>query len=281
MKFVKLYLIEGVGYYVKRNIKLPVTIDAAVDAPHCFTNTQSPSNIIVIILLRMLGKKVYFLPDGIFEYSNIKRKKNILGYISLKISNGVLVGDKYSDESAKYIGMSVVKVGRWQKAALDKMDMRGNKIIIATAKTPFFFQNEEHLLKTSLSKVVDDLADKSKILTSMPESMFNELSLTAFGIKNLSKCSSMLPNKEIGKVISAPSTLIIEALANNISCSLLPFRAHDYRLLPNYNYPNEFNYNDFVFCNLEHGVKIQDSYFLAINIIEQSIKKIIKYISGK
>lgn len=276
MKCVKLYLIEGKRYYARRNIKLPEMINTNTDVAYCYTNTQSITNLISIIFLKLFGKFVYFLPDGIFECSNIKRKTNILGLISLKISNGVLVGDIYSYETARHIGMAAIKVSRWKKVDCKEINLRGNKTIIATAKNPFFNKIEEKLLNKALVKVINDFDDKSKLLTSMPESMFGNLPFASFGIQNLIKCNHVIRGREISKVISTPSTLIIEALVNNISCSLLPFRSADYILVPDCNYPNEFTYDYFVFSKLKNCVINIDSYFAKLTIVEQLIKEATK-----
>lgn len=276
MKFFNLYLIEGEKYYTIRSIKLPEMINVNTDMGYCFTNTQSLTSLFTIILLRLCGKEIYFLPDGIFECSNIKRIRNILGFIALKISNGVLAGDIYSYESAKHMGLAAIKVSRWRKAVAFEKDRRGNKIIIATAKNPFFNQKEKQFLTKSLEKVIYDFDDKSRLITSMPKSIFNNLPVSSFGIQNLIKCNDLIYSGQVEKVISAPSTLIIDALVNDINCSLLPFRAADYILVADCNYPNEFTYESFVFFKLDIHVKKIDSFFASLNIFEQSVKKLIK-----
>lgn len=186
----------------------------------------------IVILANKLGIKTLSLVDGVLEWNNLYNnpKLNIYKY---KQYNPIL--SSYSlvigDEQLKYLSCLnpktecykfIPKRMKMQKNLLKENNIKYD-ILITTANTPYFNEEEKQLLVVLITNIVENLVDcynvvfrifDDELLANLPNNILNKKDGTFQEILN-----------EVSIVITTPSSIVLEAMQNDKPTAQIIYRS--------------------------------------------------------
>lgn len=219
-------LIEGRRYRVKKKLRLPEYSESNLEG-WAFTNLASPTVAAGLLVARVLGKPCYYLPDGILEFNNLSRKENWFARLVIGLSNGILVGDRFSACVAEAAGWRPVYVGSKPKIANTPRHKEIRSALLVTARTPYFCAEE----KDQLCKAITSF--RSKFLDIFPSALLKLRSTQEIAALTggdwIHDLSPSLENalSDYDLVISCTSTTLIECAYREIPLIHLCFRPYE------------------------------------------------------
>lgn len=272
-KSVSCYLLEGEHYYSLRTIALPAKITTYHDSFYLCSNMNSIVLLFTVFLLRNLGKKVLFMPDGILEVANIKRKNNIIGAMVMRMANGIIVSDHYSLLAANALKMNAIKSVRWKQIDKNELIVTEKEFLLCTARKPYFTVAEKNKLLHKLQFVFDDIAlVANKIDFSMAKDIYEELLLGKGRVtSNFIKAMDAIKYKK-KIIVSGASTVLIEAARRGLQVSFIRFRNHE-ALMPDFLFwPNIITAKELFLEDVGRELDIKKTIFSWLYAIENQGK---------
>lgn len=272
-KSVSCYLLEGEHYYSLRTIALPAKITTYHDSFYLCSNMNSIVLLFTVFLLRNLGKKVLFMPDGILEVANIKRKNNIIGAMVMRMANGIIVSDHYSLLAANALKMNAIKSVRWKQIDKNELIATEKEFLLCTARKPYFTVAEKNKLLHKLQFVFDDIAlVANKIDFSMAKDIYEELLLGKGRVtSNFIKAMDAIKYKK-KIIVSGASTVLIEVARRGLQVSFIRFRNHE-ALMPDFLFwPNIITAKELFLEDVGRELDIKKTIFSWLYAIENQGK---------
>ena len=238
---VTIQLVEGISFYRSKKIPLPSRIDSIREPQiYCWSHFASVTIFLSILFLRVCGKTVYYIPDGIFEYANMQRPAAYFGRLCMFFSNGMLCGDAISEAATVFMGIKVVRCARWSVDG-QSITKKSNpeSIIVATARTPYFNLYERNRLIDAISGVIHVIESdceisyvplSRKIYLSTSQDLVIELDRRAETKFRNSTIDHYLVSEPNPWIVSSISTVLLKSLCAGMRTSMLPFRGYERNL---------------------------------------------------
>lgn len=266
--------IESISYYHSRRIPLAQESEVFLDG-YFYTNQLSITVLLVVALLKFAGRKVYYLPDGVLELANTKRFAAILGFVTLKLSDAILVGDDISERVGTLLKKDTVRVRRWEfdrnYCSECKQDFNVASVVLTIAKTPAFSRFEE----LRLINVLTDFDNKNKTVQVQKYYGFVDGKLRS------KRVFEKLRDSKKYLVVSTISTVLLESVCLGHKVGVLGFRGYEsecgIKLWPNL-YGLELVFSDF---DTSHRVIYGQCWLGYVYAFEARVKKISKEIYCK
>lgn len=236
---INIRLIEGARFYESSAVQLPRSLDShGRNSYFAWSHFASITVLVSILLLRICGNKVYYLPDGIVEYSNMKRAASRFGRLCVFLSDGILCGDAISKSTTERMGVLAVRCDRWGENKGVDIGSRSSpdSVIVATARTPYFSPEERVNLVSAIISVINGFVHTNRVgglstlrainLSSSEEILTELRKRTGFKLSN-STIDAYLASNARPWIVSTISTVLLKSLSSGLRTSVLPFRGHE------------------------------------------------------
>jgi len=202
--------------------KIPNYLRSNSEFLNDYVCTISPTfvpSLVRVIFKKWLGYRIAVIPDGIFEFSNVFY--NPLSYIFfrniffLDFYDLILIYGDDEFEFIKICGVAPSKVMKIPYLTKNSLKSSGAKLLITTANSPYF--NEEELILLieiyrAIIKACDDLG--VNVIYRFYDENFKKI-IPPGGYNDIQSDFGSLIS-DVGFIITTPSTIVLDALAFDI-----------------------------------------------------------------